>query len=210
MNADGKKTPQVTIDVSARRIARVYAEALLNAADRRQQSDAVLEELRSLVRDVFERDPRLEVLLSSAALGRKARQEAIEKAFAGKTSEIFFNFLLTLNDHERLELLRAILEEAEALYMQRRGQLSVLVRSAVPLPDHVRQQLVERIRARFQREPVLEEKVEPELLGGMKIRIGDLQVDATASTYLENLKKYFLARSSHEIQSRRDRFSSAE
>ena len=59
-------------DVGARRIARVYAEALLNSAEQKGQAAAVLDELDSLVRDVFDRDKRLEVLFSSAALGRQA------------------------------------------------------------------------------------------------------------------------------------------
>ena len=61
-------------DVSARRIAKVYAETLLNSAQKQGQEEAVLEELNSLVRDVFEKDPRLETLLSSAAMGRIARK----------------------------------------------------------------------------------------------------------------------------------------
>ena len=56
-------------DVSARRIAKVYAAALLNTAEKLGQAEAVLAELDSLVRDVFEKVPRLEVLLSSAAVG---------------------------------------------------------------------------------------------------------------------------------------------
>jgi F-type H+-transporting ATPase subunit delta len=82
------------------------------------------------------------------------------------------------------------------------------VLSAVPLPDNVRADLIERVRAGFHKEAVLVTRIEPELLGGLKIRIGDLQVDSTVQNYLNNLKKSILERSSHEIQSRRDSFCS--
>src|SRR4030095_7169666 len=93
-----KKEPAVTADVSARRIARVYAEALLNAADKKGQTAQVLDELDGLVDDVFNRHPQLEVLFSAAAVGRHVRQAAIEKAFTAKTSDTFVNFLLVLNE----------------------------------------------------------------------------------------------------------------
>ena len=212
MNTEGKseKSAHVSVDVSVRRIARVYAEALLNAAEKSGQTEQVLEELHSLVGDVFDVDPRLEILLSSAAMGRKGRDEAIQKVFGDRASPLFFNFLQILNEHERLELIRPVLAEAEALNLERHNQVKVFVQTAVPLPDDLRQSLLERLRVNMKSEPILEVRVVPELIGGMKFRIRDLQVDATISSYLDNLKTYFLSRSSHAIQSRRDRFSSAD
>jgi F0F1-type ATP synthase delta subunit len=58
-------------DVGARRIARVYAEALLNAAEAHGEVDAVLAELDLLVREVIGADPLAAALFSSAALGRR-------------------------------------------------------------------------------------------------------------------------------------------
>src|SRR5437016_5859642 len=92
-------------DVGAERLARVYAAALLAAADSAGQTQQVMEELDSLIDDVFAGAPRLEALFAGAAVGRKARRAALEKAFAGRASPSFYNFLLVLNEHERLDLL---------------------------------------------------------------------------------------------------------
>ena len=196
-------------DVSARRIARVYAEALLNAAEKQGQAEAVLEEIDSLVRDVFNQDARLETMFSGAAVGRYARADALEKVFKSRASETFFRFLLVLNDHERLDLLRIILTEAHNLYDERHRRLRVLVYSAVPISDAQKQAIEAGVRDRFQLEPVLVPKLDPSLLGGLKIRIGDRQFDATVRSRLDQLRQQLLARSSHEIQSGRDRFSTA-
>jgi F-type H+-transporting ATPase subunit delta len=209
MTHHAAKEPAVTADVSALRIARVYAAALLNAAAKTGAVPMVLEELDSLVEDVFAKQPQLEVLFSSAAIGRHVRQTALEKAFAGRASEPFRNFLFVLNEHERLDLIRPIRVAAHELDDEREKRLRVLVQSAVPLPDELQVRLVDGIRQRFQMEPILSITLAPELVGGMKIRIRDLQLDATISSYLDNMKQFFLARSSYEIQSRRDRFSSA-
>ena len=196
-------------DVGARRVARVYAEALLNAAQEKGQMDSVLEELDSLVRDVFDRDDRLEVFFSGAAVGRNARAAAIEKLFKTRASATFLQFLLVLNNHERLDLLRAILAEARDLYDERTRRLKVLITTAVPISDEQKQRIEMRVRERFKLEPVLVSRIDPALLGGIKIRIGDRQFDGTVRARLELIRQQLLLRSSHEIQSGRDRFSSA-
>jgi F-type H+-transporting ATPase subunit delta len=197
-------------DISARRIARVYAQALLDAAEKQSQAQEVLEELDSLVRDVFEKEPRLEVLMSSAAVGRHVRRETLQKVFAGRASPTFTYFLQVLNDHERLNLLRAVLTAATELYDQRHRRLRVYLSTAVSLPDDLRERIENGLRNFFHLEPVLIPKVDRALLGGLKVRIGDMQYDATVRNRLDTLRDQILARSSHEIQSRRDRFSTGE
>jgi F-type H+-transporting ATPase subunit delta len=206
--SEAVKVDQEVWDVGARRIARVYAEALLNAAQGRQQVEPILEEIDSLASDVIAVDERAAAVFSSAALGRKARTEILEKVFKPRASELFYQFLLVLNDHERLDLLPIINSEIRALNDERQRRIRVQVFSAVPLADDQRERITARVRERFELEPVLLEQVEPSLLGGLRIRIGDRQLDGTVRARLDNLKQQLLARSSHEIQSGRDRFSS--
>jgi F-type H+-transporting ATPase subunit delta len=197
-------------DVDAQRVALVYAQALFGIALKQGQADAIFEELDSLVRDVFAADPSFELLLASPAVGRKQRGEVLAHVFAGRASEIFLNFLLVLNDHDRLDLLRAILAAYRELADQRARRVRVQVQSAVPLPEDQQQRLQQHLRETFHMEPVLETRVDAGLLGGLRVRIGDLLYDASVSTQLEIIRKQILARSSHEIQSRRDRFCVAE
>src|SRR5947209_7361421 len=95
-------------DVTAKRLATIYGTALLNAAEAEQSVPQVLEEIDSLIDDVFATDARLNALLSGAAVGRDVRREAIEKAFKGRASAVFYRFLLVLNDHDRLDIIRPI------------------------------------------------------------------------------------------------------
>jgi len=208
MNNDDANDLEATADVTAQRVAHVYAEALLNAAEQQGQGDTVLEELTSLVFDVFKSEPRLEILLSSAAVGRARREEVIRRVFEGKASKLFLNFLLVLNTQERLELLRPILAELRSLRDQRAGRVRVAVASAVPLPDDQRQRLQDDLAHLLHREPVLTLTVEPEMIGGIRIRVGDWQYDASVRTELDNIRNQIIMGSSHEIQSQRDRFSS--
>ncbi len=193
-------------DVGAERLARVYAEALLAAADATGQADAVIGDVDSLIDDVIRKDARLGALLAGAAVGRHSRRRVLEKAFAGVADSVFYKFLMVLNEHDRLELLRDIRAELHVIDDERHRRVRVHVFTAVPLPEDFGRRIAEAVRNHFGLEPVLVPHVDPSLLGGMKVRIGDKQFDATVRARLDNLRNQIIARSSYEIQSRRDHF----
>jgi F-type H+-transporting ATPase subunit delta len=197
-------------DVSVKRLAAIYGEALFNAAEQLNVLPQVLEEVDSLIDDVFRGNPQVEVLLAGAAVGRKVREEAIEKVFAKTASEVFHRFMLVLNHHDRLDLIRPIRRALHELADERANRRRVHLYSAVPLSDDFQARMLAALRAEMKFEPVMEMHVDPSLLGGLKLRIGDKVYDASVRTRIDTLRNQLIARSSHEIQSGRDRFSSAE
>lgn len=204
--ADQVQTRHETIlDDSTRHIARVYAEALLNAAQRRQQDAAVLEDLEALVGQVFARDPAFEQFLASAAIGRDRKAAILRRAFEGHSDELLVNFLLVLNERDRLDLLRAVVVAYRALYDRRAGRMHVQVASAVPLAADQEERLRQELRAKFNREPVLHTRVDPDLLGGLLVRVGDFVYDGSVRARLETIRNQLIERSSYEIQSGRNR-----
>jgi F-type H+-transporting ATPase subunit delta len=196
--------------VSAQRLAGVYAEALLNAAEARNCVPQVLAEIDSLIDDVFPGNRELGALITSGAVGRKTRKEVIDKAFSARASDVFYKFMLVLNDHERLDLFRPIRRALHELHDERARRLRVHMYSAIPLSDAEKTRIMKAVHDFFKLEPVLEAHVDPSLLGGLKVRIGDRVFDGTVRTSIEILRNKLIASSSHEIQSGRDRFSSAE
>src|SRR5690242_36224 len=208
MNQNGNQAGEHVADVGAQRVARIYAQALLAAAEKRGQAQEVLDELESLVHDVFAAAPQFEGFLASRAISRKRKPPVIRSALQGRASDVFLNFLLVLNDHERLDLLRPILSAYRGLYEERTHRIRVRVKSAAPLPDDQRQRLEQELRTAFQREPILETRVDPDLLGGLVVQVGDWVYDGSVRSRLANLRNQLIERSSYEIQSRRDRFSS--
>jgi F-type H+-transporting ATPase subunit delta len=199
---------RTVMDVDAQRIGKVYAEALLQAADKQNAIQEVLDELDSLVDDLFRRDLQLETFLSSSAIGRDRKHAVIEKTFNGRASDVFVNFLLVLNHHDRLDVIRAIHAACRDLYDQRAGRVRVHVKSAVPLPDDQAEKLRQEIRTVFHKEPVLETRIDPELIAGMVVQVGDWKLDSSIKNRLQSIREQLVERSSYEIQTGRDRFSS--
>jgi F-type H+-transporting ATPase subunit delta len=206
---DQENNERIYGDVGAQRIAGVYAEALFKAAEKQANGDEILEELEGLIGDVFQKDPLFEAFLASGAIGRDRKAKALEAVFENRAGPLIYNFLGVLNQHGRLDLLRPILVALRDLTDQRSGRIRVQVRSAVALPVDQQNRLHQTLQQTFNLEPVLVATVDPELLGGMVVRVGDWLYDASVRTHIENLRNQLIARSSHEIQSRRDRFCTA-
>jgi len=206
MNQHEQVRHETVLDDTTRHVARVYAEALYNAADRNGETGQVVEELGDLVSQVFNRDPGVEAFLASPSVSRDRKHEALRKAFEGRASQVLVNFLYVLNDHDRLGLLRALASSYRELYDQRMGRMPVQVTSAVPLAEEQQERLRNELREVFRREPVLATSVDPDLLGGLVVRVEDWVYDASVRTRLETIQKQLIERSSHEIQGGRDRF----
>jgi F-type H+-transporting ATPase subunit delta len=199
-NANAQPRHETVLDDTTRHVARVYAQALLDAAGKRQQADEVLDELNALVRDVLNREPALEEFLASPTVGRDRKEKVIRDAFEGRADEVLVSFLLVLNRHDRLELLRAVAQEYRALYDAQTGRMPVQVESAAPLAADQEERLRQELRARFKgREPVLVTRVNPDLLGGLVVRVGDWVYDASVRNRLALIRHQLIERSSHEI-----------
>ena len=196
-------------DVSERKLARIYAEALLNAAEKNDAGPEVLGELHQFLDDIRRRDPYVRAFFTSGVIGKERREAALKAAFGGRAHPVLMNFLLVLNDHDRLMLIRPILDEMQNLEDLRRRRFRVQVRSAVPLSAEQSGRLLNDLRGTFRLEPIIDQQIEPQLLGGMILRVGDFVFDGSVRTQILNLRKQLREMSSHEIQSRRDCFSPA-
>jgi F-type H+-transporting ATPase subunit delta len=198
---DPTQAPTV-FDIDVLRVARVYAQALLDAAEVQGKVDEMWEHFVVLVGNPLRRsdsptDPMVKLVVD---IPRNRRVEIIRRALGGRVDPLFLNFVLVLNGHQRLEIIRPVASVYRELMDQRARTVRVQVLSAVPLNDAERGELKEMARQRFQMDPVLVEKVDPAVLGGVRLQVGDRMIDATVRTRLELIKDQLLTRSSHAIR----------
>ena len=193
---------------SARRIAGVYAEALLDVAEQRELSDHVGEELNGLVGDMFKNAPEIKAALANPVVKGSAKKPVIEAAFRGKVSDLLADFINVLNNKNRLGLLEQVAPAYRNLLDERAKRFRVRVKSAVPMTAEQTEHLRQTLGHAYGREPIIETHVDEALLGGLVVQIGDDLFDSSVRTRVDNIRNQLLARSSHEIQVGRDRFSS--
>lgn len=196
-------------DPGARAVATLYAQSFLSAAAANQTADAV-EELQSFVHDVLNKFPEFADILLSDSARQGDKLQLVDRAIAPRCSEFFANFLRVLVRHGRAELLPVINEVVKRLQELVAGKQRVRVRSARPLTGTARNEICASLQARFGFNPILEESVDPRLIGGVVLQIGDTVFDSSLRSRLKTLQGRLVEKAFNEIQSRRDRFSHPE
>jgi F-type H+-transporting ATPase subunit delta len=207
-SSQASRITSVMEDPSSQAVARTYANALLEAAG--AGTDSVLEELGSFVDDVLARLPDLRAIFFSGIVGREEKIRLIDRVFESRSSPIVANFLRVLVRHDRIELIPLIVREARLRHEIQSGRRRIQIKTALPLSDQAKEQLRTRLAQSLPFDPILETQVDPSLIGGIVIRVADTVYDSSLATRVAQLRERIQQRSLHEIQSGRDRFSSAE
>jgi F-type H+-transporting ATPase subunit delta len=203
------RVSSVLEDPSAKAVARVYAEAYLNAAAGVGVSNP-LDEFQSFYDEVFAPNPEFGQLLTSQFTSRDDKAGIIDRVVKPRASELFTHFLKVLNGNDRLDLLPVILAEAQSEQERRAGQKRVEVHSAVELTKQQLDAIRERLKSVLNIEPIVIPQTDPKLVGGLVIRVGDTIYDGSLKTRLRLLSHRLRERYLYEIQSGRNRFSSSE
>ena len=214
-------------DVGVERIAAVYAEAFLsssaamcgdtnNSDTNSERVAALVGELEEFVADVLNTYPKYEKILASGLISEEEKCELLDRAFGGGASgngamsRLVLNFLKVLARHGRLDCIRPVVRGVRSQYERSLGLVRVTVTTPTPVSDDLARRLAAEIAPLAGGDPILETRVDPELIGGIVVRVGDTIYDASIQTQLKNLREQLVQRSSHEIQSRRDRFRHPE
>jgi len=174
-------------------LADVYAAALFSLAQESRQVDVVRQELEELAR-LQQREPAFAEFTQSDAIDSDRRGPGLEKMFRGRLSDAVLNTLLVMNRNGR----SALLEPLCRCYVLRQeaaaGQVEASATTAVRLRDD-EQEEVRRIAAEVSgKTPILNFAVDPGILGGLVLQIGDLRYDNSVRRQLEVARSRLLER----------------
>ena len=179
-------------------VAGLYARSILGLAVESGKEDDFLEEMQDLA-GLVEKDAALEDFFGSPLVDLGERAEAIERWFRGKASDLLVNSLQVLNRKGRLGILPTIAEVLRQEHQKLRRRVDVHVRTAVPLADSTRKKLQKAASDYVGREAQLIEVVDPELLGGLVLQVGDQKIDGSLKRELEEMRDALEVRSAHEL-----------
>lgn len=204
---DEKVRHETVFDTGAEHLGRVYAEALLAAAQTSGASDQVVDQLQTLVDEVLNQHPPLAAAFASPRVDPEEKQRIIDRLFASEVHPTLLHFLKIVARRERLSYLRQIASAAVAIRDERLGRLVAEVRSAVPLTDELRQAVIARLRETMDQEIVLRETVDPQLIGGLLVRIGDTVFDSSVSNRLSGMARKTRQSFARQMLENADRFA---
>lgn len=168
------------------RAAQRYANALLELAKERKETANVANDARLIVA-TLEENKNLQSLLKNPVVQTEDKKEVLLQVFS-KTAKSTLNLFTVLAENSRFELLANIMGNYNLLLDAESGFISAEVITAIPLTDALRTKVLVKVKALSGKEGKLHEKVDPALIGGFVLRVGDMEYNASILNQFENLQ----------------------
>jgi F-type H+-transporting ATPase subunit delta len=168
-------------------IAQVYSRALFEVAKEHDVLDRVHDELGQFA-DALGEDRNLQVFLFSPYFSSEEKQEGVSRIVVD-ADERLVNFLRLLAERHRMPVLFRIRRSFDAMWAEENRLLPVTVTSAVDLDAGLVEEIGRRIGEQTGRRVELSSSVDPDVLGGLKVQVGNMVLDATVRNRLEQLRK---------------------
>jgi F-type H+-transporting ATPase subunit delta len=168
-------------------IARVYAQALFEAAREGDRLDEVHEQLDAFA-DAMDESNDMRVFFFSPYFSSAEKREAISEAISGAGDELV-NFLELLAEKHRMPAIFQIRRRYDELWSEAKKRLEVTLTSAVELDSDVVDKVGAEIERQTEREIDMTSDVDPEILGGLVLKVGNRVLDASLRSKLERLRK---------------------
>jgi F-type H+-transporting ATPase subunit delta len=168
-------------------IAQVYARALFEVAEEADALDRIHDELGQFG-DALAEDRDLQVFFFSPYFSSNEKKDGIGKVLDG-AEEHFQNFLELLVERHRLPAIFRIRRAFDERWAEEKRLLPVSVTSAVELDDKLVKQIGDEIQEQTGQDVQLTSEVDPDVLGGLVVRVGNMILDASLRTRLETLRK---------------------
>jgi F-type H+-transporting ATPase subunit delta len=168
-------------------IAEVYARALFEAAKDNDVLDRVHDELAEFA-DALDRERNLQVFLFSPYFSSEEKKDGVRR-IVSEADERLLNFLELLAERHRMPVLFRMRRIFDSMWAEENKLLPVTVTSAVELDEGLVGDIGKRIEEQTGRRVELSSSVDPDVLGGLQVRVGNMVLDATVRNRLEQLRK---------------------
>ena len=173
------------------KVARVYAEALFEVGKEESKIDQFYEELGS-VYELIEKDKLFRRFWEYPAISREEKKEVIEDIFRGKLENCILNFLKLLIDKGRERHLRKVVAFYKFLLNEYHNRMEVFVEVPIKLTDRQRDSIIKTLYDVYKKEIILKELLAPELIGGIRLRVGFKDIDGSIKKKLSILRQELL------------------
>jgi ATP synthase F1 delta subunit len=169
-------------------IAKVYARSLFEVAREQGKLDPIREQLGQFV-DALNENRELGVFFFSPYFSVKEKQDALPRVLQG-ADPILLNFLSLLIEKHRMPVIFRIRDAYERMWEEENRVLPVEITSAIELDPGTIEGLARQIGERAGRTVKLATRVDPEILGGLVVRVGNSILDASIRNRLEQLRRH--------------------
>jgi F-type H+-transporting ATPase subunit delta len=168
-------------------IAQVYARSLFEVATEHDKLDLVRDQLGEFA-EALDASHELQMFFFSPYFSTDEKQDGLRRTVTD-ADESFLNFLSLLLENHRMPVIFRVRREYDRLWREANRLLAVQITSAVELDPSVAERVGDEIGRQTGRTVELTSNVDPEILGGIVVRVGNSIIDASIRTRLDNLRK---------------------
>ncbi len=174
-------------------VSQNYAHALLNVVNKEQMplEDAKTE--AASLKKLLIHEPRLFIFLTGPHFREEEKEKFVETVFKGKLEDIFYRFLLLILRRDRVDHLHEILDEFYDMVEEAQGLTMGTVTTALSLSEEEQNNFRDKLEHYCNVKFDLTFKVDPKLIGGVKVQYKDKLMDTTISTFLDELRQRLAA-----------------
>ncbi len=195
------------LDSTSLKIGEAYARALLAAGQQESKVDAFVDQLGD-IQEVLERLPKLRELLESSRVDYPTKASVLEKSLGGKVDRSILNFTKLLAKRGRFDCFRAIQASAIKMQDETAGRVRAKVTTAAAMNDDSRRKLEQQLSTLLGKQVLVSLSVDPTIVGGVVVRVGDTVYDASVANRLKQVKAKVIKGVTETIRNSFDRFSS--
>ena len=179
-------------------VHEIYSDVLFQLAEEAGQVEQVLEDLAA-VAGVLRDEPDFVKLLTSDKMKESEKSAVIRRVFGGRAGSLTLDFLCVLSRRNRMGFLVGISDRYEVLADSLKNCRLVEVTLAKMLPDEQVEQLRLKIKDAIRSEVKLKVNIDPEILGGVILRQGDIMIDNSVRTVLDRTVNIIMDRSKEKL-----------
>jgi F-type H+-transporting ATPase subunit delta len=171
-------------------VAYRYAKSLIDLAEEKNTLEAVKQDMSFFVQ-TLKQNTQLQAVLRNPIISHDKKRNILQAVFTGRVDASTDAFFKIMVNKGRAEILYATAQEFVNQYDIKKGVVKATVISAAPLSEANKQLIADEVKSMGGNAVQLQTKIDPALIGGFVLTVGDRQIDTSVATSLQKLKKEF-------------------
>lgn len=195
------------IDQPPEEVDRIFAQSLFDLAEK-QGGRAALDEIADELEQIAEqtgRDPQMREFFNSKVITGADKERVLATAFKDRVNPLIYQFVVVLARRERIDRFRRIVAAFDQMMQEKFGIVEVDVFTRYPLEKSEIDAIRAKLQAAMKREPVVHAYTDENMIGGIKIQVGDKLLDASVDAQLRHMQQRLLEQGGGALRAKIDR-----
>ena len=170
---------------------RRYALALYEVAEKKGKVEEYIKDLKEIC-EIIKNNKDFYEVIKHPQISTKKKKKTFINIFKGHIDEELLSFLLILIEKDRIMYLKEKLNQLEKIDLERKNTFKGIVKTTVTLTDKEYNTLKDKLEKKYNKHIILEQVIDPEILGGIYLRINNDVIDDTVKSKLEEVRNLIL------------------